>query len=85
MNSVLLLVAYRTEGFLGKLLVGVLRHCPLLCGSANIVWNVKFKMCFLFVFVLLFQSSSITKLLAVNLGLLGFHRIPVKKHVLEKF
>lgn len=49
--SILPLIAIRTEGFLMKLLIGLLHQGPPRCESTSIVWNVKFKkihFCFAF-------------------------------------
>lgn len=50
-NSIQLLTAVRTKGFLTKLLIGLLHQGPPTCESASIVLNVKFRKihsCFVF-------------------------------------
>lgn len=71
-----------------KFLVGLLDNCPLPCGSASIVWEVKFKrgvLVYLLVFVLLFQSYSFIELVTTNHETPGFYRFPVEKHIPGQF
>lgn len=71
-----------------KFLVELLNNCPLPCGSASIVCEMKFKrgvLVYLFVFILLFKSYSFTELVATNHETPGVHRFPVENVFQDNF